>query len=119
MIKWNGKSTDGAWKQEIIAKNHEELLETMIEKDICESYSNIHSQAFNELCDYFNLLQDLREDYEEALENEDDEMIEYIEMKINTLDWHKEIFSKLTDEEFEQVIRCIDGIAYYQEFEQL
>lgn len=119
MIKWNGKSTSGAWKQEIIANDYEDLLETMIDKGICQGYWNIYSQAYNELCHYSDKLEALRDEYYEIAEECDGEKMEAFETKLDNIDWHEEIFSKLTDDQFEQVIRGIDGMAYYQEFEQV
>lgn len=119
MIKWNGKSTNGAWKKEIIANDYEDLLETMIDKGVCDGYWNIDSQAYNELCDYSDKLDTLRDEYYEILEEADDEKMEAFQTKLDNIDWHEEIFSKLTDDQFEQVIRGIDGMAYYQEFERV
>lgn len=119
MIKWNGKSTNGTWKKEIIANDYEDLLETMIDKGVCDGYWNIDSQAYNELCLYSEKLEKLRDEYQDAIEEDDDEKIASFEKQLDDIDWHEEIFSKLTDEQFEQVIRGIDGMAYYQEFEQV
>ena len=119
MIKWNGKSTNGTWKKEIIANDYEDLLETMIDKGICESYWNIDSQAYNELCYYSDKLDVLRDEYNKIIEEDDDEKMEAFQTKFDNIDWHEEIFSKLTDDQFEQVIRGIDGMAYYQEFEEV
>lgn len=120
MIKWNGKSTNGTWKKEIIANDYEDLLETMIDKGICDGYWNIDSQAYNELCFYSEKLEKLRDEYQEAIEEEDDdEKMANFEKQLDDIDWHEEIFSKLTDDQFEQVIRGIDGMAYYQEFEEV
>lgn len=119
MIKWNGKSTNGAWEKEIIANDYEDLLETMVDKGICDGYWNIDSQAYNELCFYSEKLEKLRDEYQEAIEEDDDEKMASFEKQFDDIDWHEEIFSKLTDNQFEQVIRGIDGMAYYQEFEEV
>ena len=119
MIKWNGKSTNGTWKKEIIANDYEELLEELVDRDIIEGYWNMDSQAFDGLCDCSEMLEKLRDEYQEAIEEDDDEKIEAFQEKFDSIDWHEDVFSKLSEDDFKYVIRGCNSQAYYQEFEEV
>lgn len=122
MIKWYGKSTDGIWKKEIIANDYTELLETMIDMGICDGYWDINSQAYDGLCYYCDKLAILRDEYyiiTEEEEDDDDRKAEIFQSKLDNIDWYDDVFNKLTDHQFEMVIRGINAVAYYQEFEKL
>lgn len=119
MIKWNGKSTSGAWKKEIIANNYEDLLKTMIDKGFCEGYWNIDSRTFDGLCDCSDKLDTLRDEYYETIEEDDDKKMEAFQEKFYNIDWHEDVFSKLSEDDFKYVIRGCNSQAYYQEFEEV
>ena len=119
MIKWNGKSTNGTWKKEIIANDYEELLEELVDRDIIDGYWNMDSQAFDGLCDCSEMLEKLRDEYNEAIEEDDDEKMASFEKQFDDIDWHEDVFSKLSDDDFEYVIRGCNSQAYYQEFEKV
>lgn len=118
MIKWTGKSISGAWKKEIIANNYEDLLKTMIDKGFCEGYWNIDSRTFYGLCDCSDKLDTLRDEYYETIEEDDDEKMEAFQEKFYNIDWHEDVFSKLSEDDFKYVIRGCNSQAYYQEFEK-
>lgn len=119
MIKWNGKSTNGTWKKEIVANDYESLLEELVDRDIIDGYWNMDSQAFDGLCDCSEMLENLRDEYNEAIEEDDDEKMASFEKQFDDIDWHEDVFSKLSDDDFEYVIRGCNSQAYYQEFEKV
>lgn len=119
MIKWNGKSTNGIWKKEIIANDYEELLEELVDRDIIDGYWNMDSQAFDGLCDCSEMLEKLRDEYQEAIEEDDDEKMASFEKQFDNIDWHEDVFSKLSEDDFKYVIRGYNSQAYYQEFEEV
>lgn len=119
MIKWNGKSTNGTWKKEIIANDYEELLEELVDRDIIDGYWNMDSQAFDGLCDFSEMLEKLRDEYQEAIEEDDDEKMASFEKQFDDIDWHEDVFSKLSEDDFKYVIRGCNSQAYYQEFEEV
>lgn len=119
MIKWNGKSTNGTWKREIIANDYEELLEELVDRDIIDGYWNMDSQAFDGLCDCSEMLEKLRDEYQEAIEEDDDEKMASFEKQFDNIDWHEDVFSKLSEDDFKYVIRGCNSQAYYQEFEEV
>lgn len=119
MIKWNGKSTNGTWKKEIIANDYEELLEELVGRDIIDGYWNMDSQAFDGLCDCSEMLEKLRDEYQEAIEEDDDEKMASFEKQFDNIDWHEDVFSKLSEDDFKYVIRGCNSQAYYQEFEEV
>lgn len=119
MIKWNGKSTNGIWKKEIIANDYEELLEELVNRDIIDGYWNMDSQAFDGLCDCSEMLEKFRDEYQEAIEEDDDEKMTSFEKQFDDIDWHEDVFSKLSEDDFKYVIRGCNSQAYYQEFEEV
>ena len=119
MIKWNGKSTNGTWTKEIIAKDYEELLEELVDRDIIYGYWNMDSQAFDGLCDCSEMLENLRDEYQEAIEEDDEEKMTSLEKKFDNIDWHEDVFSKLSEDDFKYVISGCNSQAYYQEFEEV
>ena len=118
MIKWNGKSTNGTWKKEIIANDYEELLEELVDRDIIDGYWNMDSQAFDGLCDCSEMLKKLRDETQEAIEEDNGEKLEALQEKFNNIDWHEDVFSKLSEDDFKYVISGCNSQAYYQEFEK-
>lgn len=119
MIKWIGKSTNGTWEKEVIANDYEELLEELICLWIIDEYWSVNSKTFDGLCDCSEMLEKLRDEYQEAIEEDDDEKMEAFQEKFYNINWHKDIFSKLSDDDFKYVIRGCNSQAYYQEFEEV
>lgn len=117
MIKWTGKNTAGTWTKEIIANDYEELLEELINHDIIDGYWNIDGLTFYELCKYSKLLEDLQDEYQEAIEEDDNEKMEDFQDKFENINWHKKVFSKLSEDDFKQIISSCKSQAYYQTFE--
>lgn len=118
MIKWTGKSTNGTWKKEIIANDYEELLEELIDCGIIDGYWDIDSQVFARLCDCSEKLEKLSDETQEAIEEDNGEKLEALQKKFNNIDWHEDVFSKLSEDDFKYVIRGCNSQAYYQKFEE-
>ena len=108
MIKWTGHDTAKVWNRTVEAENMKQLLETLIEKGIINGYWDPEGQTFHELAYVSEIVSELEDRY-----NDDEDITE----KLDNLDWDEEVFSKLTDQQFEQVIRGCDSQAYYQQFE--
>ena len=118
MIKWTGKSTNGTWKKVVIANDYEELLEELIDYAIIGGYWDIDSQTFDGLCDCSEMLEKLRDETQEAIEEDNGEKLEELQEKFNNIDWHEDVFSKLSEDDFKYVIRGCNSQADYQEFEE-
>lgn len=117
MIKWTGKDTSGIWHTEVIADDYEDLLETLIDRDIINPYWNKNGFTFEYLCDVSPKLQELGNKLVLAEDSDDELFIDTVEAEFEDLDWHEEIFVDLDDDDFKYVISSCKSQAYYQTFE--
>lgn len=111
MIKWTGKSTDKRWIKTVEAETYYELLETLVDKGYIGDYIDSDSQLFHELAYVSPAVADL----EDRLNDED--QAEQALIDLENFDWGREVFEKLTDEQFQTAITGCTSQAYYQEFE--
>lgn len=111
MIKWTGKSTDKRWIRTVEAETYYELLETLVDKGYIGDYIDSNSQLFHELAYVSPAVSDL----EDRL-NDEDQAEQALE-DLENFDWGREVFEKLTDEQFATAIAGCTSQAYYQEFE--
>lgn len=111
MIKWTGKSTDKRWIRTVEAETYYRLLETLVDKGYIGDYIDSDSQLFHELAYVSPAVADL----EDRL-NDEDQAEQALE-DLENFDWGREVFEKLTDEQFATAIAGCTSQAYYQEFE--
>ena len=109
MIKWTGCTTDKRTKYSEEAESYKELFETLIDKEIFSPYWTNESQTGMQVAQ----LSDALESIYDRIDEGDEEAITALE----NFDFDEEIFSKLTDKDWELLIRSCNSQAYYQEFE--
>ncbi len=108
MIKWIGYTTDKRTKYLEEAESYKELFETLIDKEIFSPYWTNEYQTGIQVAQ----LSDVLESIYDRIDEGDEEAIAALE----NFDFDEEIFSKLSDKDWEMLFRSCNGQAYYQEF---
>ena len=109
MIKWTGYTTDKRTKYSEEAESYKELFETLIDKEIFSPYWTNENQTGTQVAQ----LSDVLESIYDRIDEGDEEAIAALE----NFDFDEEIFSKLSDKDWEMLFRSCNSQAYYQEFE--
>lgn len=109
MIKWTGYTTDKRTKYTEEADTYEELFKKLVDREIFNPYWTNENQTGEQVADLSDKLSTI---YDRIDDGEDNAILE-----LEKFDFEKEIFSKLSDKDWELLIRSCNSQAYYQEFE--
>ncbi|HFU3963992.1 TPA: hypothetical protein ACGO2U_001991 [Streptococcus suis] len=109
MINWTGYTTDKRTRYTEKAESYQELFEKLVDREIFGPYWTNENQTGMQVAQLSDILESI---YDRIDEGDEDAIAEF-----ENFDFDEEIFSKLSDNDWELLIRSCNSQAYYQEFE--